>query len=81
MKPKNVRTSVDLPRDLHRRLRQEAARRDCSARQVIVAAIEQAVAPTPPKKGRLKLDRPLLAGKRKPISLTSEEIDELAYGF
>ena len=62
MKAKNVRTSIVLPHDLHRRLREEAARRGCSMRHLIVSAIEQAIPPTLPKKGRLLLDRPLLAG-------------------
>jgi hypothetical protein len=43
MKRKTVRTSVDLPLDLHRRLREAAAKKGCSARQLIVAAIEQAI--------------------------------------
>jgi hypothetical protein len=79
MKPKSVRTSVDLPRDLHRRLRQEAARKGCSARQLIVAAIEQAIAPTPPKKGRLSLEHGLVRRTGKPISITNEEIYELGF--
>ena len=79
MKPKSVRTSIDLPRDLHRRLRQEAARKGCSARQLIVAAIEQAIAPTPPKKGRLNLEHGLVRRTGKPISITNEEIYELGF--
>jgi hypothetical protein len=80
MKPKNVLTSVDLPRDLHRKLREEAARRGCSMKRVIVAAIEQAIAPAPGKRGRLILSRPLLAGDgRKMSSITSEEIYELGF--
>jgi hypothetical protein len=78
MKPKSVRTSVDLPRDLHRRLRQEAARKGCSARQIIVAAIEQAIAPTP-RKGRLSLEHGLVRRTGKPISITNEEIYELGF--
>jgi len=79
MKPDTVRTSVDIPRNLHRRLRQEAARRGCSARQLILTAIEQTVAAPPPKKGRVIIDRPLIAGRRKPFSLTNDEIYELGF--
>jgi hypothetical protein len=79
MKPKSVRTSVDLPRDLHKRLRQEAARKGCSARQLIVAAIEQAIAPAPPKKGRLTLEHGLVRRTGKPISITNEQIYELGF--
>jgi len=79
MKPNSVRTSIDIPRTLHRKLREEAAKRGCSARSLILAAIEQTVASPAPRKGRLKLDRPLLAGRRKPFSFTNEEIYELGF--
>jgi predicted DNA-binding ribbon-helix-helix protein len=79
MKPKNVRTSVDLPRDLHRRLREEAARRGCSMRHLIVSAIEQAIPPRPPKRGRLNLEHGLIRRTGKPFSLTNEEIYELGF--
>ena len=79
MKPDSVRTSVDIPRNLHRKLREEAAKRGCSARQLILAAIEQSVAPPERRKGRLKLDRPLLAGSRRISSITNEEIYELGF--
>jgi hypothetical protein len=79
MKPDSVRTSIDIPRNLHRKLRAEAAKRGCSARSLILAAIEQTVASPAPRKGRLKLDRPLLDGRRKPFSLTNEEIYELGF--
>jgi metal-responsive CopG/Arc/MetJ family transcriptional regulator len=49
-----IRTSIDLPRDLHRRLHEAAARKGCSARKLILAGIERAVedtAPARPKRG------------------------------
>jgi hypothetical protein len=70
---------VDLPPELHRRLREAAAKRGCSARQLIVSAIEQAISPPRRSKGRLVLDRPLLGGKRQPVALTNEEIYELGF--
>jgi len=80
MKPNSVRTSIDIPRNLHRKLREEAAKRGCSARSLILAAIEQTVASPAQRKGRLKLDRPLLDdGTRKMSSITSEEIYELGF--
>ena len=81
MKPNSVRTSIDIPRDLHRKLREEAANRGCSARSLILAAIEQTVASPPARrKGRLKLDRPLLAGSgRKVSTITNEEIYDLGF--
>lgn len=80
MKPKIVRTSIELPCELHRRLRTEADRRGCAARQIILAAIEQAItSSTPRKKGRLELNGPLVAVPRKPFSFTNEEIYELGF--
>ncbi len=71
-----VRTSLDLPRDLHRRLHEAAARRGCSARQLILRSIERALAEAEPHrpKRRLKLDPPIVPSTGKPFDLTNEEI-------
>ena len=74
-----VRTSVDLPRDLHRRLHQLAARKSCSARQIIPASIERALEQAEPVRPhrRLNLDRPLIPPAGRRIDLNSERIYEL----
>lgn len=80
MKSRPIRTSVDLPRDLHRRLREAAARKGCSARQLILAGIERAVEEAEPArpKRRLSLDRPPVPSQgRKPFDLTNEQIYNL----
>lgn len=79
MKSGSIRTSIDLPRDLHRRLREAAARRGCSARQLILASIERAVAQTEPARPgrRLSLDPPLIPPCGRRIDLTNEQIYEL----
>ena len=79
MKSKSVRTSIDIPGNLHRKLRAEAAKRGCSARSLILAAIEQTVASPALRKGRLKLVRPVVPSPRKPFSLTNEEIYDLVF--
>ncbi len=43
MKPEVIRTSLDLPAPLHRRLHEVAAKRGCSARQLILRSIERLV--------------------------------------
>ena len=44
MKPRNtVRTSLDIPASLHRRLHEAAARSGCSARELILRSIERLV--------------------------------------
>ena len=80
MKSDSIRTSIDLPRDLHRRLHEAAARQGRSARQLILASIEQVVAQseTVRPRRRLSLDPPLVpAAGRKPFDLTNEQIYEL----
>lgn len=79
MEQKAVRTSIDLPRDLHRRLHEAAARKGCSARKLILAGIERAVdetRPTRPKR-RLSLDEPLIPPAGRKLNMTNEEIYEL----
>jgi hypothetical protein len=82
MKPRaeTIRTSLDLPRTLHRKLHEAAARKGCSARQLMLAAIERAIEEPlakPPKRLDLR-NHPLIprAG-RKTIDLTNEQIYDL----
>jgi hypothetical protein len=79
MEQKAIRTSVDLPRDLHRRLHEAAARKGCSARKLILAGIERAVDETNPvrPKRRLSLDEPLIPPAGRKLDMTNEEIYEL----
>jgi hypothetical protein len=59
-----IRTSIDLPRELHRRLHEAAARKGCSARKLILSGIERAVedeAPVRPRRRLLWADAWLLA--------------------
>jgi hypothetical protein len=74
-----VRTSLDIPVSLHRRLHQAAARQGCSARQLILRSIERAVedaAPQRPKK-RLRLDHAIVPSTGKPFNLTNQQIYDL----
>jgi hypothetical protein len=41
---RTVRTSLDIPEDLHRRIHEAARSRGCSARALILASIEREVA-------------------------------------
>ena len=78
MKDRPVRTSIDVPRDLHRKLHEVAARRGCSARQLILESIEPAVHQSAQRpRRRLSLDRPIVKLKGKPFNLTNEQIHEL----
>jgi hypothetical protein len=80
MKPATIRTSIDLPRDLHRRIREAAARKGCSARKLILEGIERAVEETKVERPqrRLNLDESLVPPAGRHIrSLTNEEIYDL----
>ena len=79
MPEQTVRTSLDIPRSLHRRLRELAARKGCSARQLILRSIESAVQEQekPRRRKRLSLDPPIVPSRGKPFDLTSEQIHEL----
>ena len=79
MESKPIRTSIDLPRDLHRRLREAAARKGCSARKLILEGIERAVEEVQPARParRLSLDPPLIPPAGRRLNLTNEEVYEL----
>jgi hypothetical protein len=72
----SIRTSIDLPRDLHRLLHEVAARKGCSARQLILRSIERAIEESAPKRPRrrLNLDEPIVPSTGKPFDLTNEQI-------
>ena len=79
MKPDAVRTSIDLPRDLHRRIHEAASRKGCSARKLILAGIERAVEEakaTRPTR-RLSLDPPLIRPAGRQIRITNDEAYDL----
>jgi hypothetical protein len=79
VKAKPIRTSIDLPRDLHRRLHEAAARKGCSARKLILEGIERAVEEAKPARPvrRLDLSIPLIPPAGRRIDLTNEKIYEL----
>ena len=79
MEPIAIRTSIDVPRDLHRRLHEAAVRKGCSARKLILAGIERAVEEAKPSRPsrRLNLNRPLIHPAGRRIDLTNEKAYEL----
>jgi hypothetical protein len=75
-----IRTSVDIPRDLHQRLHAAANRRNCSARRLILSGIERIVGEEGPTRPKRRLDlraRPLLRASGRPINPTYERIYQL----
>jgi hypothetical protein len=79
MKSDAVRISIDLPRDLHRRVRKVAAGKGCTARELILAGIERVVEETEMARSRqrLSLDPPLIRPAGRRIRVTDEELYRL----
>ena len=75
--PRNIRTSLDIPEDLHRRIHEAAKRRGCSARALILSSIEREVAFAPGPKRRVKA--PLVSGKGKPVNPSHEQIYDVLF--
>lgn len=76
MKANPIRTSVDLPRELHRRLHEAASRRGCSARQLILESIEHEISHIEPKRPgrRLNLDEAIIPSTGRPLPITEDNI-------
>jgi hypothetical protein len=72
-----VRTSLDIPEDLHRRIHEAAKRRGCSARALILSSIEREVALDAGVKRRVKA--PLVSGKGKPVNPSRDEIYDILF--
>ena len=79
MEKSAVRTSIDIPQELHRKLHEAAARKGCSARRLILAGIEQAVQNEMPNRPlrRLNPDLPLVPPRGRTIALTNSDIYDL----
>jgi hypothetical protein len=79
MRDRPIRTSLDIPASLHRRLHEAAARQGCSARQMILRSIERAVDEAEPRRRsrRFDPDPPVIPATGKPVDLTNEQIYEL----
>jgi hypothetical protein len=75
-RPETIRTSLDIPRSLHRKLHEVAARRGCSARQLILQSIARVLEDSEPqrRRRRLSLDVPIVPSTGKPFDLTADQI-------
>ena len=73
MKAGSIRTSLDIPAPLHRKLHEAAVRRGCSARQLILRSIERLVDEELPHPGR-RVQVPLVPGAGRRIRpVTNDE--------
>jgi hypothetical protein len=75
VKPEAIRTSIDLPREVHRRLHELAACKGCSARQLILASIARVIDEAEP--AGLNLGSSLIPPAGRQIDLTNDQLYEL----
>jgi plasmid stability protein len=74
-----MRTTIDIPDDLHRELKAKAALQGRSVRDLLLGLIEAELRPGTAKGQRVKL--PLIKAKRKGVfNLTREEIHDAMFG-
>jgi hypothetical protein len=75
MKPEAVRTTVDIPVSLYRRLKEQAAAQGRSVRELILAGVR--ITLLEGKRPRAKRVRfPLIVSKRPKVDLTNDQIYE-----
>jgi len=75
MKTEKVRTTVDIPATLYRRLKQQAAAQGCSARELILRGVEKVLLnPRPPAQRRVQF--PLIRSKGPSVRISNEQIYE-----
>ena len=75
MKPEAIRTTVDIPASLYRRLKEQAAAQGRSVRELILAGVK--ITLLEGKRPRTKRVRfPLIVSKGPKVDLTNEQIYE-----
>ncbi|MGA2117519.1 MAG: hypothetical protein ABSH56_22500 [Bryobacteraceae bacterium] len=76
MPPETIRTTIDIPAPLYRRLKEQAALQGCSVRDLVTRGIDRVLLkPDRPKRGRVVF--PLIRSKGPKVSLTSKKLYEL----
>ena len=75
----SLRTSIDIPRDLHQELHDTARLRGCSVRQLLLESIERLVleAFQQRPRHRLSLERAGVSSRGRALDLLADEIDDL----
>jgi len=73
MKQESVRTTVDIPAPLYRKLKQQAAAQGRSVRQLVVAGVQSVLLESKRPRGR-RVRLPLIVSKGPKVDLTNEQI-------
>jgi hypothetical protein len=72
MKQESVRTTVDIPAPLYRKLKQRAATEGSSVRQLVISGVKNLLAEEKPLRQRAQL--PVIRSKGPKVNLTNEQI-------
>lgn len=75
MDPGNVRTTVDIPAPLYRKLKEQAARQGCSARELILRGVEFVLLEPRRRAGR-RVRFPLIRSRGPKVEISSGQIYE-----
>jgi hypothetical protein len=76
MPPETIRTTIDIPAPIYRKLKEQAAQQGCSVRELVTRGIDQVLLkPERPKRGRIVF--PLIRSKGPKVSLTNKQLYEL----
>lgn len=75
MKTEKVRTTVDIPAPLYRRLKEQAAAQGCSARELIVRGVEKVLHKTRQPETR-RVQFPLIRSAGLKVRISNEQIYE-----
>jgi hypothetical protein len=74
--PKDVvRTTVDIPTPIYRRLKEQAAHQGCTVRDLVTRGIDQVL--LRPQRPKQRVALPLIRSKGPKVNLTSKQIYEL----
>jgi hypothetical protein len=74
MKPEKVRTTVDIPTPLYRRLKEQAAAQGCSARELILRGVEKVL--LNPRRSARRVQFPIIRSQGPKVPLSNEQIYE-----
>ena len=75
MRETTVRTTIDIPAPVYRKLKEQAARQGCSVRDLVSRGIDQVL--LKPERPKKRIALPLIRSKGPKVTLTSERIYDL----
>ena len=75
-----MRTTVDIPDPLYRRLKARAASQGCSVKELVLRGVQSELADPSPKKHGHRVKLPLIESDRTDkINISSSEMDDLLF--